>query len=323
MSKVNDKALPFADAATIVRANQKDAYFELSLRTHILDVLQMFRGNRFVNQFPEEITVGAKALYLALTTLLGARTLGEEYVDLIYVLRNGRRLPKFLQRFGFVFSYAFFPYVALRWLKRMKMRYEQHEADGGEAPWAVRYFSNYKAALDAFMNLHIAVFYFNGQFYSLLKRFFGLRYALGHNHDLNHLQRVGNYSLLGAIILLQFFVKGLIKLKEYNDDWVKKRRAAQEKDDDDDTQALVIADIDQLKASSLKVEVDLLDPRQLPYIPDGARDCMFCMTPMTNPTAAMCGHLFCWSCISDWLRSNTECPLCRQHCMEQNLLPLR
>ncbi|MCH0629042.1 peroxin family protein [Kocuria palustris] len=326
MSKVNDRALPFADAATIVRANQKDAYFESSLRTHISDVLSLIMGNRFVNLFPEEISVAAKGLYLGLTTLLGARTLGEEYVDLLYVLRLGRRLPRFVQRLGFVLLYALFPYVALQWLKRMKLKYElAQEKDGGRtAPWAVRYFSSYKAALDALMNLHIAIFYFDGLFYQLSKRIFGLRYALGHNRDMSQLQRVGNYSLLGAIILLQFMLKGLMKLKELNDKWAKERRQRRGEivEDDEHKDYLTVSDIEQLK-SARKVVIDLNDPNQLPYIPEGSRDCLFCMTPMENPTAALCGHMFCWTCITDWLKENTECPLCRQHCLEQNLLPLR
>lgn len=320
---VNDKALPFADAATIVRANQKDAYFESTLRSHLADLALMVRGNRFVNMFPEEITVASKALYLGITTLLGARTLGEEYVDLMYVLRLGRRLPKFIQRLGFVISYALFPYMALKWLKRMTLKYEQAKEKGGsDAPWYVRHFSLYKALLDTMMNLHVAIFYFNGLFYSLSKRFFGLRYALGHNRDLSQLQRVGNYSMLGAIILLQFMVKGLVKLKEINDKWAKQRREAETGEVEKEKETVSVVEIDQLKHLP-QVNIDLNDPNQLPYIPEGLRDCLFCMTPMTNPTAALCGHLFCWLCITDWLEENTECPLCRQHCMEQNLLPLK
>ena len=78
------------------------------------------KGQRFVNAYPQEITVLAKAVYLLLTTLLGARTLGEEYVDLIYVNRIGNRLPKLLPRLGFIVSYALVPYIISKIVKKLK-----------------------------------------------------------------------------------------------------------------------------------------------------------------------------------------------------------
>ncbi len=53
----------------------------------------MLKGSRFLHSHPEEISVFTKAIYLGLTSLVGTRTLGEEYCDLFYVSRNGNKLP--------------------------------------------------------------------------------------------------------------------------------------------------------------------------------------------------------------------------------------
>ncbi|KAK6456623.1 Pex12 amino terminal region-domain-containing protein [Scheffersomyces xylosifermentans] len=324
MSVVNDRALPFADAATIVRAHQKDAYFESSYRTQVQDVLQMLKGQRFVNTYPEEITVFAKSAYLALTTLIGARTLGEEYVDLIYVNRTGKKLPKLLPRIGFILSYALLPYLVTKLIRKLKPSLDE---DGKDTRSVItKLLSSYTKVLDTLMNLHIAIFYFQGEFYSLSKRIFGLRYAFGHNKDPSKFNRAGNYSLLGIIILLQFAVKGLMKLKTYNDE-LATASARKEGEVESPQDPQQISEIDTLREVNKdygnKIVVDLSDPQQLPYLPENSRSCMLCLSPMTNPSAANCGHLFCWDCIVDWVREHPECPLCRQSCLEQNLLPLR
>lgn len=243
---------------------------------------------------------------------MGARTLGEEYVDLVYVHKSGKRLPRWGQRIGFILSYALIPYIISRLVKRFRPKDE--EAIPKEGGYALRFLSSYHRILDTLLNIHIALFYFKGEFYSLSKRVFGMRYAFGHNKEAKDLQRAGNYSLLGGIILVQYAVKSLILLKGYNDqETVTETKTLKD--------LKVISAIDQLKLTIPDVELE--DPKQLPYIPENSRTCMLCLSLMTNPSAANCGHLFCWDCIVDWIREHPECPLCRQLCVEQNLLPLR
>lgn len=258
--------------------------------------------------------------------------MGEEYVDLIYVNRTGKRLPQLASRLGFILSYALVPYVITRLVRKFKPK-DTEESNGEESKnyWLVKFLTSYPKVLDTFMNLHIAVFYFKGEFYSLSKRIFGLRYSFGHNKDPKKLRQArGDYSLLGGIILLQFLVKSLIKLKTYIDE---KNRIGPVGDNDEEKNGNAIFKIAQLEkfrdnvtgTNKLykKINVDLSNPNHLPYLPDNSRTCMLCLSPMTNPSAASCGHLFCWDCIVDWVREHPECPLCRQQCLEQNLLPLK
>lgn len=311
----------------IVRAHQKDAYFESYFYAQITEALNVIKGQRFINLHSEEILVATKALYLALTTLIGARTLGEEYVDLIYVNRTGKKLPKLFSRLGFVVSYAFVPYVLVRVVRYYRVKYEDEDCRRPKN-WFTELISSYPKLLDTLMNLHIALFYFEGKYYSLSRRIFGLRYAFGHNKDPEKLKNVrGDYSFLGYVIFFQFFVRGLVKAKSFR---APEKEKEKKKNDINKTEFSSVADlelykekIDSEKSSDKNIRIDLSDPEQLLYIPDHSRSCMLCLSLMVEPAAAVCGHIFCWDCIVNWIREHPECPLCRQGCLEQNLLPLR
>jgi len=41
-------------------------------------------------------------------------------------------------------------------------------------------------------------------------------------------------------------------------------------------------------------------------------NCQLCLEAIPT-TAKPCGHLFCWECLADWLRTRPQCPLCREH----------
>ena len=71
--------------------------------------------------------------------------------------------------------------------------------------------------------------------------------------------------------------------------------------------------------------IDLADPAVLAYIPAGSRRCPLCLDAMKDPTAAECGHLFCWTCILRWTGEAVgqgECPICRGKCGREGLLRL-
>lgn len=54
----------------------------------------------------------------------------------------------------------------------------------------------------------------------------------------------------------------------------------------------------------------------------GGPDCTVCMAQCRRPTAAKCGHVFCWSCAILSFGREGKCPSCRAETSIQELFPL-
>lgn len=50
------------------------------------------------------------------------------------------------------------------------------------------------------------------------------------------------------------------------------------------------------------------------------KECILCLDSVVVATTTLCGHIFCWACISEYLQDNPKCPKCRQQNFPQNLI---
>lgn len=375
---------PWATSPDIIRSYQKDAYVTSTLSAQLNSILRQLLGARFAHKYSNATTHLSELLYLCLTTLLGNRTLGEEYCDVIQVEDDTLRLAGLARRAGYIASVVFSPWVLAKALpalrRRLRAKLERNVERGQQrlerqqasslkpvhAPLSLRLQQYVLTHLDSLTSispiyaLSLAAFYFTSAYYHISKRLFHLRYIFTKKLAPNE-QREG-YEVLGILLVLQMAVQGTLHLREtffstppdeaaMN---VAEKSAAPVSVGGGVEMAmgssafygsdhLLLSDLDlhstthkipstNLEKNTHTPNVDpnenphyhLTDSETMAWIPAGQqRKCTLCLEPFKDPSVTTCGHVFCWSCVQDWVREKAECPLCRTAIQGNKILPLR
>ncbi|KAI8899385.1 hypothetical protein BC833DRAFT_524798 [Globomyces pollinis-pini] len=134
-----------------------------------------------------------------------------------------------------------------------------------------------------FLSIHLALFYIQGHYYHLSKRLFQFKYTF--IRQLRQGENEMGYEILGIMIFIKLLLTNLMPTTTETSDY-------------DDTHLINHNPVhDTLK-------------------------CTLCLEQRKVSTSTNCGHVFCWKCIADWIRTKAECPLCRQPITANLLLPL-
>ena len=206
----------------------------------------------------------------------------------------------------------------------------------------------------------LALFYFTGAYYQLSKRVWGLRYIFTWNVQATEGEegvsnKRGGYEVLGVLLALQLSVQAWLHFKRTltSENMQKTEESSSAKRAEIGMEAslnhqaytpnnslLVAPDtVDPKRPAGLprnniasithtdpseSSQYNLEDEKVMAWMPSSQqRKCTLCLEPMRDPSVTNCGHVFCWECIVDWCREKPECPLCRQECLAQRVLPLR
>ncbi|KAM0280355.1 hypothetical protein ACHAQH_004068 [Verticillium albo-atrum] len=218
---------PYAAAPDIIRAHQKDAYFKGTLSNTLSDIHRRILGARSAHAHLPTTRAFAETLYLSLTTLVGNRTLGEEYCDVIQIdtSRHGAaRLPAISRRAAYILASVLIPHFGARALPSLRNRLRLYlegrlhtaENRGRKRDAAVcRYLLTHLQTYTSAAPLHaltLATFYFSGTYYELAKRLLGLRYIFTRTVPSTP-DRAG-YELLGLLLVIQLAVQSYLHIRQ-------------------------------------------------------------------------------------------------------------
>ncbi|RMD41393.1 hypothetical protein DV735_g3763, partial [Chaetothyriales sp. CBS 134920] len=340
---------PFATSPDIIRTHEKDAYMSSTLATEAQGIVRSLLGVRFAHKHSAATSHLSELLYLCLTTLLGNRTLGEEYCDVVQVDANTLRAPILPQRVSYILSVVFTPWVlgltlpALRRRLRAKLehnlgRFKARLNPAEKAPLSYRIQEYVLTHLDSLTSISpiyaisLATFYFTGSFYHISKRLTNMRYIF--TKQIADGEQRESYEVLGVLMVAQLAVQFALHIKET---FMASKDGQKAVSSLVSAGAVPAADSDLSEAvpdSSHSIalgtpvleepRVNLLDSQTMKWIPDAQqRKCTLCLEPFKDLSVTTCGHVFCWECVQDWVKEKAECPLCRQAVLSQKILPLR
>ncbi|KAJ1917320.1 hypothetical protein H4219_003280 [Mycoemilia scoparia] len=50
--------------------------------------------------------------------------------------------------------------------------------------------------------------------------------------------------------------------------------------------------------------------------------CNICFDATSDPVLTLCGHLYCWTCLAQWLERSLTCPVCKAGCDKEKVIPI-
>ncbi|KAJ2140940.1 hypothetical protein IW136_002437 [Coemansia sp. RSA 678] len=92
--------------------------------------------------------------------------------------------------------------------------------------------------------------------------------------------------------------------------------------DNDNTQATTTAREDKGKAPADKDSADAAVNSGRAAEASDEFSCNICFDTASEPVLTICGHLFCWSCLVQWLERSATCPVCKAGCDKEKVIPV-
>lgn len=326
-----------AGAPELVRSNQKDRFYINRITAFLADISRQVLPLRLWLKWQRELQLLAELGYYGLTTVIDNQTLGEEYTNTIQVRTQSSpdsfSRPLYtpvgiVRRSAAIGIQAIGPYAIE---KALEVIYKRIIDRNFTSPHLTEQQYEVLERIVGFVEelvvtcnrIHLALFYLWGIFYHFGKRFSGIRYVMvRYSVENPNIQSapLSTYRILGWIIMVQLMFKALKWLWDY---FKSKQRQS--------TQSLVNTDSKNCASSSSAYSGPrvILESQQIPSGEDeyvhtsSSLKCPLCLEMCKAQTTTLCGHVFCWKCVNEWVSEKSECPICRSGVEPQQLVCLQ
>lgn len=285
----------------ILRTVQKDATFTNQLGHDLSDILRITNKKLWI-KYNSLCTLLMELAYHGFASYNNLQTLGEEYTGIIQIDSKYIALPsKLLQMISIIMEYAG-EQMLVKLIRNVQYEIERNTEIRPEAKILLgRCCTFLQNAIPYIQVMHRTWFYIYGGKYQISRRLTGINYVLI-RHWLNIKHSVYGYKVLGVISLLQLMLVGAAFVKEV----IRSKQVTK------DTMQKVDRLRDRFQSTS----------QQKPSNSEAKPKCILCLEPRHDTCSTLCGHLFCWPCIMDWLDQKEECPVCREPTKKSNIILL-
>lgn len=310
MSEKPDNSFKMATQPEMLKQREKDNEYKLITTQKFFEALEILTPKmisyRTFSDHQDSLKLGATLLYYFITTLRGNQTLGEEYSSILQFNSkdwDNDFLPmKLSRRIGIIFLsciplYLLNKFVCKWYENKRDLAISNNSKDFKNIFWSS--LPNFENLIENTQKFHLAIFFLQGIYLDLSKRFSFTNYIFTHNPRPHSI----SYKKIGLLMIIQMTFQSfgfLIKL-------IQKYKKSKE---------------NNFKNPSPKLNEKFINEENLENVNENDL-CGLCYDKRKESSVTPCGHLFCWECIIKACITKEECPQCRQTCPARKIIRLR